>query len=144
MGQVIGMYMGHILEHEEAWGHACGMHVSCVSWMLVCYVDVCNGFRWQTHAEIKLGHILQDILSCHLCSLPYSLSAPTSALTRLENVEGPVLQDSKDSSPHTAWGSRSSGQDTHQGDRLNASWDLDIAGAQCKMEGQWVVGDDLQ
>lgn len=27
----------------------------CVSWLLVCYVDVCNGFRWQTDAGDKTG-----------------------------------------------------------------------------------------
>lgn len=97
--------------------HVCAMWTYAV----VQVTGIYSAGRWML--EIKLGHILQDSLSCHLYSLLHPHSPPTSVLSWLEDVDsGTVIQAPKDSSLHSPWGKGSQTRTLAQGGSLNVSW----------------------
>lgn len=105
---------------------------------MVQVTEIYSAGRWML--EIKLGHIFQDSLSCHLYSLLHPHSPLTSVLSWLEDVDsGTVIQASKDSSLYTPWGRGFPDQDTCPGGQPEYVLDLDTAGIQCEMEDQWMI-----
>ena len=128
------------------------MCISCVC--VWCTRVLCGCVRWdqvtgiysagEQMLEVKLGHILQDSLSCHHCSCPSPFPPPPSnqcALFWSEHVDFGACSRPPRTACRTLLGGSKGPQartPAHR-DSLDAFW-TDIVGAQCKMEGRQVVG----